>query len=76
MEYRKNAKRCEIPYGYAWVLKLYAELENLEDPNAKPWTENMAPLAQEVSKKLVQYYKDLPYPNRGGFIPIRRTSAI
>ncbi|MGA7236464.1 MAG: DUF2891 family protein [Bryobacteraceae bacterium] len=69
MEFLKNAKRFEIPYGYAWVLKLYAELKSWEDPDAKPWTENMAPLAQEVSKKLVQYYKDLPYPNRGGLHP-------
>jgi hypothetical protein len=69
MEFLKNAKRFEIPYGYAWVLKLYAELKSWEDPDAKPWTENMAPLAQEVSKKLIQYYKDLPYPNRGGLHP-------
>jgi Protein of unknown function (DUF2891) len=69
MAFLKNAKRFEIPYGYAWVLKLYGELKSWEDPDAKPWTENMAPLAQEVSKKLVQYYKDLPYPNRGGLHP-------
>lgn len=69
MEFLKNAKRFEIPYGYAWVLKLYAELKTWDDPDAKTWTENLAPLAEEVSKKLVAYYKDLRYPVRGGLHP-------
>lgn len=69
MEFLKASKRFEIPYGYAWVLKLYAELITWEDPDAKAWATNMAPLAQEVSKRLVQYFKDLPYPMRGGLHP-------
>jgi hypothetical protein len=69
MEFLKDAKKFEIPYGYAWVLKLYAELKSWEDADAKTWAENTAPLAQEVSKKLVQYFKDLPYPVRGGLHP-------
>ena len=69
IEFLKNAKRFEIPYGYAWVLKLYAELKTWNLPEAKQWADNMAPLAQEVSKKLVQYFKDLRYPVRGGMHP-------
>ncbi|HEX3878683.1 MAG TPA: DUF2891 family protein [Bryobacteraceae bacterium] len=69
IEFLKNAKRFEIPYGYAWVLKLYAELKTWNLPEAKQWSDNMAPLAQEVSKKLVQYFKDLRYPVRGGMHP-------
>lgn len=69
MEFLKTSKRFEIPYGYAWVLKLYAELKTWDVPDAKPWADNMAPLAQEVSKKLVQYFKDLRYPVRGGLHP-------
>jgi len=69
MQFLKDAKRFEIPYGYAWVLKLYAELKTWDDPDAKTWAENLAPLAQDVSKKLVQYYKDLRYPVRGGLHP-------
>jgi len=42
IEFLKGAKRFEIPYGYAWVLKLYAELKTWEDPDAKTWTENLA----------------------------------
>lgn len=69
MEFLKTAKRFEIPYGYAWVLKLYAELKTWNLPEAKQWAENMEPMAQEVSKKLVQYFKDLRYPVRGGLHP-------
>ena len=66
MEFLKNAKRFEIPYGYAWTLKLYAELKTWEDPQAKTWAENVAPLAQQVSKKLVEYFDDLTFPVRSG----------
>ncbi|HKE27339.1 MAG TPA: DUF2891 family protein [Bryobacteraceae bacterium] len=69
IEFLKTSKRFEIPYGYAWVLKLYAELKTWDLAEAKPWTENMAPLAQEVSKKMVQYFKDLRYPVRSGLHP-------
>lgn len=65
----KTSKRFEIPYGYAWVLKLYAELKTWDDPDAKTWAENMSPLAQVISQKLVQYFKDLRYPVRGGLHP-------
>ncbi len=69
IEFLKNAKRFEVPYGYAWVLKLYGELKTWDDPDAKTWAENLAPLAQDVSKKLAAYYKDLRYPVRSGLHP-------
>ena len=69
IEFLKTSKRFEIPYGYAWVLKLYAELKTGNNPDAQAWAENMAPLAQVVSQKLVQYFKDLRYPVRGGLHP-------
>lgn len=65
----KNAKQFELPYGYSWLLKLYAELDSWEDPEAKAWTSNLYPLAQQFSKKLNDYYKDLPFPVRGGAHP-------
>lgn len=69
MEFLKTSKRFEIPYGYAWVLKLYAELKTWNTPDATAWAENMTPLAQVASQKLVQYFKDLRYPVRGGLHP-------
>lgn len=69
MEFLKSAKRFEIPYGYVWTLKLYAELKTWEDPQAKAWAENMAPLALQVSKKLTEYFDDLVLPVRAGVHP-------
>ena len=68
-EFFKNAKQFELPYGYSWLLKLYAELDSWDDPEAKTWTTNLYPLAQQFSKKLHDYYKDLPLPVRGGAHP-------
>jgi len=69
MEFFKSAKNYEVPYGYSWLLKLYAELKTWDDPEAKAWVENLAPLAQQFSKKLVDYFKDLPYASRPGVHP-------
>ena len=65
----KSARQFELPYGYSWLLKLYAELDSWDDPEAKTWTTNLYPLAQQFSKKLYDYYKDLPLPVRGGAHP-------
>ena len=69
MEFFKSAKNYEVPYGYSWLLKLYAELKTWDDPQAKTWTENLAPMAQQFSKKLTDYFKDLPYASRAGMHP-------
>lgn len=69
MDFLKDAKRFEIPYGYAWALKLYGELSTWDDPDAKTWSANMAPLAAQLSKKLVEYFNDLPLAVRSGMHP-------
>jgi len=69
MEFFKSAKNFEVPYGYAWLLKLYAEFVTWDDPEAKTWVENLDPLARQFSKKLVDYFKDLPYASRAGVHP-------
>jgi hypothetical protein len=68
-EFFKNARQFELPYGYSWLLKLYAEMDGWDDAEAKTWTTNLYPLAQQFSKKLGDYYKDLPLPVRGGAHP-------
>ncbi len=69
MEFFKTSKNFEVPYGYAWLLKLYAELHTWDDPDAKAWAQNLAPMVQQFSKKLTDYYKDLPLPTRTGMHP-------
>jgi hypothetical protein len=68
-EFFRSARQFELPYGYSWLLKLYAELDAWDDPDAKTWTTNLYPLAQQFSKKLHDYYRDLPLPVRGGAHP-------
>lgn len=69
MAFFKGAKNLEVPYGYAWLLKLYAELAKWDDPQAKTYSENLKPMAEQFSKKLVDYFKDLPFPTRTGVHP-------
>jgi hypothetical protein len=75
MEFFKTAKNFEVPYGYAWLLKVYAELVNWTDPEANTWAQNLAPMAQQFSKKLVEYFTDLQFPSRAGMHP-NTTNAI
>lgn len=69
MAFFKSARNYEVPYGYSWLLKLYAELVVWDDPDAKTWAHNLDPLVQQFSKKLVDYFKDLPYASRAGVHP-------
>jgi hypothetical protein len=69
MEFFKSAKNFEVPYGYAWLLKLYAELLGWDNPEARKYAGNLAPLVQQFSKKLVGYLNDLPFPTRAGMHP-------
>ena len=69
MEFFRSAKNFEVPYGYAWLLKLYAELQGWDNPEARKYAANLAPLVQQFSKKLVGYFTDLPFPTRSGLHP-------
>jgi hypothetical protein len=67
--YFKDAGQFELPYGYAWILKLQGELLDWKDPDAQKWSANLAPLAALMSERMVQYFKDTPRPNRTGVHP-------
>lgn len=69
LEFFKQAKAFEKPYGYAWLLKLYAELKTWNDPNAAKFAETLTPLVQLFSAKLVEYFDHLPYASRAGVHP-------
>jgi hypothetical protein len=69
LAYLKQAGQFERPYGYAWVLKLSAELSAWNDPDAQKWAANLAPLAEWDAKEMALFLKNLPQPNRGGLHP-------
>ena len=66
IEFFGQSRTFERPYGWAWLLYLYAELRTWEDENAQVWADNMAPLAQTFSERMVTYLGSLERPSRSG----------
>ncbi len=69
LEFFKQAKAFEKPYGYAWLLKLYAETKTWNDPDSAKIAGNIQPLAEFFSGKLVDYFDHLPLASRAGVHP-------
>ena len=69
VEFFKQSKAFERPYGYAWLLKLYAEIKTWNDPDAQKLATHLDPLVKLFSPKLVDYYDHLLYPSRPGVHP-------
>jgi len=56
----------ERPYGWAWLLRLAAELHAWDDPDARRWREDLRPLEEEIVRKLTAYLPLQNYPVRVG----------
>jgi hypothetical protein len=69
LAFLKASGQFERPYGYAWILKLSAEIADWKDPDAAKWSANLAPLAEWTSKEMTQFLTALDRPNRGGVHP-------
>jgi len=59
----------ERPYGWAWYLRLAAELKTWSDPDAKRWSAAVAPLGEYLAAQSVSYLQRLSTPNRSGVHP-------
>ncbi|HEX5378218.1 MAG TPA: DUF2891 domain-containing protein [Phenylobacterium sp.] len=59
---RPGARGFERPYGWAWLLKLQAELLAQE----APWAERLAPLAQAFADRFREFLPRATYPIRTG----------
>jgi len=59
-------KTFERPLGWAYLLKLYAELHTWDDPDARQWAGNIAPLAKLLSERTIEYLNYLSHPMRTG----------
>jgi hypothetical protein len=66
---RKGNKSFERMYGWAWALRLAMELRAFEDPDAKRWAANYAPLEQRLVTGVKDYLPKLTYPVRTGVHP-------
>lgn len=59
----------ERPYGWAWYLRLAAELATWDDPDGRRWSAAVAPLARKLAESMVAYLGRLSVPVREGVHP-------
>ena len=69
LEFFRGAGTFELPYGYAWFLRLQGELKGWDDPDAVRWAANLQPLASFMSERMITYLKGLQQPVRTGVHP-------
>ena len=59
----------ERPYGWAWLLRLYAEAAACERPACARWAAALRPLAAHLADRLRAYLDKLSVPVRAGTHP-------
>lgn len=65
----KDNRSFERMYGWAWALRLAAELRAWDDPAAQQWSKNLAPLEQRLVALTRDFLPRLTYPVRTGVHP-------
>ncbi len=66
---RPNARTFERPYGWAWTLRLVADLEASEDPQERAWRSRLRPLENATVARFQDYLPKLTHPVRSGVHP-------
>jgi hypothetical protein len=56
----------ERPYGWAWLLTLWHELETWDDPDGRYWAMTIAPLANVIMDQFEAWLPKMTYPQRIG----------
>ena len=64
-----NRRSFERTYGWAWLLKLAAELRTWDDPAAARWAAALQPLADDLAKQFQAFLPRQTYPIRTGVHP-------
>ena len=59
----------ERMYGWAWLFRLVAELEEWNDEQGNQWRENLRPLEEILAERVREYLPKLTYPIRTGVHP-------
>lgn len=65
----KDNLSFERMYGWAWALRLAAELHTWDDPDARQWAIAIAPLENRLVELVKGYLPRLTYPVRTGVHP-------
>lgn len=65
---RASSRTFERPYGWAWMLRLQAEMSSLaeRDGEAAAWADACAPLAHHLAQRLHDYIETATFPIRTG----------
>ncbi|HEX3572959.1 MAG TPA: DUF2891 domain-containing protein [Rhodopila sp.] len=63
---RSSSRGFERPYGWAWLLKLAAELALHETPQGEAWSASLAPLARMFAARFTAFLPLATYPIRAG----------
>jgi hypothetical protein len=66
---RPLSQSFERTYGWAWALKLAAELHSWKDPEAQRLYANIRPLADAITARLMSFLPKQTYPIRTGVHP-------
>lgn len=66
---QKENRSFERMYGWAWALRLAAELHGWDDPDAREWARHFAPLEKQLTMLAKDYLPKLDWPVRCGFHP-------
>ena len=61
-----NRKSFERTYGWAWLLKLAAELRTWDSPDARRWADALQPLSDTVVRAYLDFLPRQTYPIRTG----------
>jgi len=64
-----NRRSFERTYGWAWLLKLAAELRAWDDPSAVRWAAALQPLADDLAARFQAFLPKQTYPIRTGVHP-------
>jgi hypothetical protein len=62
-------KSFERLYGWAWYLRLVAELHRWDDPQGQVWRENLRPLEEHLVAATLEFLPKQAYPIRTGVHP-------
>ena len=65
----KHNRMFERMYGWAWLLRLAAELETWDDPQGQEWRKSIRPLEDLLVENIFGYLPNLTWPIRTGVHP-------
>ena len=66
---QKSNRTFERPYGWAWTLRLAADLGAFDDPQSAAWRGRLRPLEDAIVARYVAYLPKLTHPIRTGVHP-------